>query len=311
MKIGMSLTSSYPTTGQTKAIMDNLIEEVELMAKLGFDSLSLGDHHVTTNDYVQVLPAMSRLSAHSGDMQLLPLFLLPFYNPILLAEQLGTLDVLSSGRTTIICALGHQPEAHVAYQTPQKVRVSRFVETFEILRLLSSQDNVSYHGKHYSFDNVSINPKPLNRHLPMWMGCSADVAVRRAARLADAWVIEPGWPPNTVDRKMSVYKSELGELDRTDVVTETVLRRDIHLASTADEARQQAQGIIENGYRGYDAQQMSESLVLGGPDECLSYIKSMEELGITHMLFRCALDDRENALQTIRVLGEEVIPRLR
>jgi alkanesulfonate monooxygenase SsuD/methylene tetrahydromethanopterin reductase-like flavin-dependent oxidoreductase (luciferase family) len=311
MKIGMSLTSSYSTTGQTKAIMDNLIEEVKLMAKLSFDSLSLGDHHVTTNDYVQVLPAMSRLSAHSGDMQLLPLFLLPFYNPILLAEQLGTLDVLSGGRTTIICALGHQPEAHVAYQTPQNVRVSRFVETFEILRLLSSQDNVSYHGKHYSFDNVSINPKPLNRRLPMWMGCSADVAVRRAARLADAWVIEPGWPPDTVDHKMSVYKSELGELDRTDVITETVLRRDIHLASTANEARQQAQGIIENGYRGYDAQQMSESLIVGGPDECVNYIKGMEDLGVTHMLFRCALDDRENALQTIRVLGEEVIPKLR
>ena len=77
------------------------------------------------------------------------------------------------------------------------------------------------------------------------------------------------------------------------------------------EARQQAQGIIENGYRGYDAQQMSESLIVGGPDECVNYIKGMEDLGVTHMLFRCALDDRENALQTIRVLGKEVIPKLR
>lgn len=311
MKIGMSLTSSYPSTNQTKSIMDNLIEEVELMAKLGFASLSLGDHHVTTDDYVQVLPAMSRLSAHSGDMQLLPLFLLPFYNPILLAEQLGTLDVLSGGRTTIICALGHQPEAHDAYQTPQRVRVSRFVETFEIIRMLSSQDNVSYQGKHYSFENVSVNPKPLSRHLPMWMGCSADPAVRRAARLADAWVIEPGWPPDTIERKMSVYKSELGELDRADEVSETVLRRDIHLASTSDSARKQAQGLLEKGYRGYDTQQMAESLILGGPDDCVSYIQKMEALGINHLLFRCALDDRENALQTIQVLGEEVIPRFR
>ena len=180
MKIGMSLTSSYPSTGNTKAVMEDLIEEVELMAKLGFDSLSLGDHHVTSNDYIQVLPAMSRLSAHSGNMQLLPLFLLPFYNPILLAEQIGTLDVFSGGRTTIICALGHQPEAHAAYQTPQRVRVSRFIETFEILRMLSSQDGVSYKGKHYAFENVSVNPKPVNRHLSMWMGCSADPAVRRA-----------------------------------------------------------------------------------------------------------------------------------
>ncbi|MDA0770195.1 MAG: LLM class flavin-dependent oxidoreductase [Chloroflexi bacterium] len=311
MKIGMSLTSSYPGTGNTKTIMDNLIEEVELMAKLGFDSLSLGDHHVTTNDYIQVLPAMSRLSAYSGDMQLLPLFLLPFYNPILLAEQLGTLDVMSGGKTTIICALGHQPEAHVAYQTPQRVRVCRFVETFEILKLLSSQDNVSYQGKHYAFENVSISPKPLNRRLPMWMGCSADLAVRRAARLADAWVIEPGWPPDTIDRKLGVYRSELGELGRTDEVSETILRRDIHLAATNDAARSQARGLFEKGYRGYGAQQMAESLIVGGPDECVSYIQRMEEMGINHLLFRCALDDRANAMQTIQMLGEEVIPRFR
>lgn len=311
MKIGMSLTSSYPSTGNTKAILEDLIEEVELMAKLGFDSLSLGDHHVTSNDYIQVLPAISRLSAHSGNMQLLPLFLLPFYNPILLAEQIGTLDVFSGGRTTIICALGHQPEAHAAYQTPQRVRVSRFIETFEILRMFSSQDGVSYKGKHYAFENVSVNPKPLNRHLPMWMGCSADPAVRRAARMADAWVIEPGWPPDTIERKMGLYKSELGELGRTDAVSETVLRRDIHLAPTADAARSQARGLFENGYRGYDALQMAESLIVGGPDECVNYIQRMEEMGINHLLFRCALDDRQNALQTIQVLGEQVVPRFR
>ena len=193
----------------------------------------------------------------------------------------------------------------MAYQTPQRVRVSRFVETFEVLRLLSSQDDVSYQGKHYSFEGVSINPKPMNRHLPMWMGCSADVAVRRAARLADAWVIEPGWPQDIID------KSELGELGRADAVTETVLRRDIHLASTTDTARRETRGLTENGYRGYDATQMAESLIVGGPDECVSYVQRMEEMGINHLLFRCALDDRDNALQTIQVLGEQVIPFFR
>jgi alkanesulfonate monooxygenase SsuD/methylene tetrahydromethanopterin reductase-like flavin-dependent oxidoreductase (luciferase family) len=78
-------------------------------------------------------------------MQLIPLFLLPFYQPILLAEQIAMLDVMSGGRTTMICCLGHQPEAHEAFQTPQKVRVSRFVETFEIVRRLCTEDNVSYH----------------------------------------------------------------------------------------------------------------------------------------------------------------------
>ncbi|HIN04800.1 MAG TPA: LLM class flavin-dependent oxidoreductase, partial [Dehalococcoidia bacterium] len=102
MKIGMSLTSGYSTDRDSQELMKNLIEQVELMAQLGFDSVSLGDHHLTQNHYLQVLPTMSRLTAHSGEMQLLPLFLLPFYNPIVLAEQIATLDVISGGRTRVI-----------------------------------------------------------------------------------------------------------------------------------------------------------------------------------------------------------------
>ena len=147
MRIGMSVTSAYSRNGDSKVLMDNLLAQVELMAELGFASVSIGDHHITRDHYFQVLPTMCRMSAHAGDMQLIPLFLLPFYHPILLAEQIAVLDVMSSGRTTMICCLGHQPEAHVAFQTPEKVRVSRFVETFEIIRHLCTADKVAYQGK--------------------------------------------------------------------------------------------------------------------------------------------------------------------
>ena len=140
MKIGMSLTSSYSIGRDSTVIMENLTEEVKLMADLGFDSFSLGDHHLTSDHYVQVLPAISSLSSISGNMQLLPLFLLPFYNPILLAEQLATLDVISGGRTAVINALGYDPAAFTAFGTTQRARVSRFVETFEIMRLLWGQE---------------------------------------------------------------------------------------------------------------------------------------------------------------------------
>ena len=120
MKIGMSLTTSYSSSRDSAELMQNLIEQVKLMADLNFDSLSLGDHHVTPDHYFQVLPTMSHVAAFTGNMQLLPLFLLPFYNPILLAEQLATLDVITGGRVTMISGLGHQPEAHDAFQTPHR-----------------------------------------------------------------------------------------------------------------------------------------------------------------------------------------------
>ena len=311
MQIGMSLTTSYSIDRDPKALMDGLTEQVKAMADLGFASLSLGDHHVTRNHYFQVVPTMSHLSAHSGDMRLLPLFLLPFYNPILLAEQLATLDVISGGRTTVISGLGHQPEAHDAFETPQRLRVSRFEETFEIMRLLWADDEVSFMGRHYNFSGVSINPKPLSRSLPMWIGANADPAVRRAARMADAWVISPGWTPDFIKERVRFYRGALEEFGRTDTVRELVVRRDVHLGPTREEAYRDAEVLFERGYRGFGEREMRESLIVGDAGECILAIKRLEELGATHILFRCALDKPEQAIQTIRLLGEQVIPHFR
>ncbi len=308
MRIGMSPTTSHPRSDSSKGLYDNLQAQVELMAELGFASLSMGDHHITRDNYLQVLPTMCRLSAHSGDMQLIPLFLLPFYHPILLAEQIAMLDVMSGGRTTMICCLGHQPEAHEAFQTPQKVRVSRFVETFEIVRRLCTEDRVSYHGKHFNFDDVSINPKPLQQPLPMWIGSGADPAIKRTARMADAWVISPGWTPGHIEEKLHFYRSALQEFGRSGQVTETILRRNIHLAPTSQAARQEAQVLFDKGSSGYGLQEMQESLIIGSPEDCIRYLENMQRLGITHILFRPAMRDQKHVLQTIRLLGTDVIP---
>ena len=311
MRIGMSLTSSYARQDDSKQVMDDLIARVELMAELSFDSLSLGDHHVTRNHYLQVMPTMCRMSAHSGDMQLIPLFLLPFYHPILLAEQIAVLDVMSGGRTRMICCLGHQPEAHLAFQTPQNVRVSRFIETFEIVRQLCAKDDVTYQGKHYAFEGVTISPKPLQQPLPMWIGCNADPAIRRTARLADAWVISPGSTPALVEDKLRFYRDALQAHGREDQISEVVMRRDIHLSSSRQQARREASQLLDRGYRGFDAEAMEASLIGDDPEGCIRYLEGMQRMGITDILFRCARRDQSAALQTIRLIGAEVIPHFK
>ena len=312
MKIGMSLTSSYSIDRDSRELLENMVEQVELMAELGFDSLSLGDHHLTRDHYLQVLPTMSRLTAHSGAMQLLPLFLLPFYNPIVLAEQIATMDVISGGRTTVICGLGYQPEVHAAMQTPQRRRVSRFVETFDIMRLLWSRDEVTYRGKHYNFETgISINPKPVRQPLPMWIAAEAEPAIHRTAQMADGWVISPGWTPGLIEERVQVYRNALMDSGREDQHMEIVLRRDAHLARNSGLARREAQQLYEQGYRGFPPKELAESLIVGGPDECIRYLENVKSMGVTQVLFRCALERREAAMQTIRVLGTEVIPHFR
>ena len=312
MKIGMSLTSSYPVSKDSGEIMANLVKEVRLMAQLEFDSFSLGDHHLTDNHYLQVLPSMSRLSSVSGNMRLLPLFLLPFYNPILLAEQLATLDVISGGRTTVINALGYDPAAFTAFQTTQKARVSRFVETFEIMRLLWESDAVTYKGRHYSIDAaVTMNPKPMSRPLPMWIAGGAERAIRRAAKMGDGWVIAPGSTSDVAKEGIEIYRQAVEGFGRDINDMSIVLRREAHISPSSTVGHREAQTLFENGYRGFGAVELEKSLVIGGPAECIAYLEEMESAGVTGVLFRCALDEREQALQTITTIGKEVIPHFR
>ena len=312
MQIGMSLTTSYAIDRDPKSLMDSLTEQVKAMAELGFASLSLGDHHVTRNHYFQVLPTMAHLSAFTKDMRLIPLFLLPFYNPILLAEQLAMLDVISGGRTTVISGLGHQPEAHDAFETPKRLRVSRFTETFEVMRLLWERDEATYSAADTTtLTACPVNPKPISQPLPMWIGANAEPAVRRAARIADAWVISPGWTPDYIEERLRLYHAALEEFGRSDEVSELVVRRDLHLARTREAAMREAEVLFERGYRGFGGREMEESLIVGNAATCIDALERLQELGATHILFRCALDEPEQAMQTIHVLGEQVIPFFR
>ena len=309
MKIGMSLTTSYSVQRDSRDLVASLVEQVELMAGLGFDSLSMGDHHLTNDHYIQVLPTISHMAAISGGMQLLPLFLLPFYNPVLLAEQMATLDVITGGRTAMICGLGYDPAAFIAFQTTQRARVPRFIESFEIIRALMSGDDVTHQGRHYKInEGIRINPKPLQRPLPMWIAAGAEPAVRRAAQMADGWAIVPGWGLPLVQERLQTYRAALAECGSSEEDNEIILRRDIHLAPTAEAASREAGVLFEHGYRGQGASQLEQSLVVGGPAECIELLEQLDEMGINRVLFRCALDEREQAMQTIRLLGEEVIP---
>lgn len=124
-------------------------------------------------------------------------------------------------------------------------------------------------------------------------------------------MISPGWPPDLIEEKLGIYFEALEELGRREHVNEVVLRRDVYLSRTAEGARHEAKELLEGGYRGFGEKEIQESLIVSGPEECVGYLKKMQGMGVTHVLFRCALDQGERALETIRLLGTEVIPQVR
>jgi alkanesulfonate monooxygenase SsuD/methylene tetrahydromethanopterin reductase-like flavin-dependent oxidoreductase (luciferase family) len=228
VRFGLSLTTAHPQTADPQQCVRDLLERVQTARDFGFHSVWVGDHHVTPHHYLQNIPMIARISAVSGHMRIGALFMLPLFHPVLLAEQVATLDVICEGRFTLKTAGGAQQEAHAAFGIPWKERGGRFEECLEIMRKLWTSDNVTHEGKYWQFSNVTINPKPVQQPLPVWLGGDADGPVRRAARLVDGWLIAPWMSLRLCEERIGFYNKALQEYGRK--VDELPIRRDIYVA---------------------------------------------------------------------------------
>jgi alkanesulfonate monooxygenase SsuD/methylene tetrahydromethanopterin reductase-like flavin-dependent oxidoreductase (luciferase family) len=305
IRFGLSLTTAHPQTADPQQCVRDLLERVQLARDLGFHSVWVGDHHVTPHHYLQNIPIIARISAVSGQMQIGALFMLPLFHPVLLAEQVATLDVICEGRFTLKTAVGGQQDAHAAFGIPWKERAGRFEECLEIMRKLWTSDNVTHEGKYWHFSGVTINPKPVQHPLPVWLGADADAPVRRAARVADGWLIAPWLWPSLCEERIAFYRQALQEYGRT--VNELPIRRDIYVAPDMDTARRHTEPVLQAGYRGFTGDRL-KGLIIGGPQEVIAAIEKYRAMGCNHFLFRHIVREQSQMLSSLRLLGEKVIP---
>ena len=114
--------------------------------------------------------------------------LLVLRNPVQLAKSLSTLDQMSQGRLTVGIGIGgHVPEA--IFGLPSQRRIRRFVEALQVMKALWTQSKASVTGTYWQFDNVSMQPKPVQQpHPPVWFGARQEPALRRAVKHGDGFM---------------------------------------------------------------------------------------------------------------------------
>ncbi|MBN7797692.1 LLM class F420-dependent oxidoreductase [Parahaliea mediterranea] len=117
------------------------------------------------------------------------IFVLPMRNPFLVAKAISTAAIISNNRVTPAFGVGWSQDEFALLQQDFRSRGKRTDEMLEIMRLLWSGEMVEYHGEHYDFDRLEMNPAPSER-IPFWIGGISRPAMRRAARLADGWVTD-------------------------------------------------------------------------------------------------------------------------
>jgi probable F420-dependent oxidoreductase len=143
---------------------------------------------------------------------------LPQRQSALVAKQAAEVDVLSNGRLRLGVGIGWNAVEYEALGEEFGTRGARIAEQIEVMRLLWTREVVSYEGRYHRIDEAGINPLPVQRPIPVWMGARADVGLRRAARVADGWF--PLGPPD--DRMSEAVKRLRGYIEKAGRVPESV-----------------------------------------------------------------------------------------
>ena len=287
MKVGVSLTSARkiddPRRGATW-----MIERAAAAWRAGLDSLFVGDHHGTPGQYYQNVPITGRLLAEWGDRPAGCLFLLPLWNPVLIAEQVGTLAAIARSRFIIQCGLGDGTQQFGAMGVNIKTRPSAFEQSLDAIRRLLAGETVTASGR-FVFENASVALRPAEP-VDVWIGASADPAIDRAARLGDGWLASPGLTPPEAKRQIEYYRERCKAYGRPPKTI--AIRRDIYVADSKSEAEAMAAPFAKGGYRGFDP----TALVIGTVDDVTQRFTDLARMGYTDVIIRHVTEDQPKVL---------------
>jgi alkanesulfonate monooxygenase SsuD/methylene tetrahydromethanopterin reductase-like flavin-dependent oxidoreductase (luciferase family) len=162
------------------------LDHIVLAEQLGYDDIWLSEHHFTDDGYLpSLLPFAAAIAARTTRVTIgTNIILMPFHHPIRLAEDCAVVDNLSDGRFLFGPAVGYRVEEFAAYGVERRHRGSITEEAVEIMIKCWTEDEFSYHGRHFDFDNIRCTPKPVQQpHIPIWFGAMKGAAMHRAARL--------------------------------------------------------------------------------------------------------------------------------
>lgn len=196
MKFGVQLPHFGPLASAAGTL--ELARRVEA---LGFDSVWVGDHIIYPAEYVErfgrefyeALTTLAWVAASTTRIAVgTAVLVLPYRNPLILAKELATIDVLSGGRLIVGVGAGWLAEEHAALGAPFKERGAATDESLRIIRCLWTEERPRFAGRFFEFPEMLFGPRPVQQPTPpIWVGGTTARALQRAAEFGDGWL--PIW----------------------------------------------------------------------------------------------------------------------
>lgn len=162
----------------------------DLCEQADIDSIWLSDRLSSPVPVPEVMTTLAAIAARTTRLKFGPsVIVLPYRTPVVAAKEMATIDWLSRGRLFPAVGVGVDlPREFEASGVPFPERGRRTDEAIHVIRLLWTQDEVTFHGEFYRLDRITVLPKPWQQPPPIWIGGKSQAAVRRAGRVGDGWI---------------------------------------------------------------------------------------------------------------------------
>jgi alkanesulfonate monooxygenase SsuD/methylene tetrahydromethanopterin reductase-like flavin-dependent oxidoreductase (luciferase family) len=319
MRLGLFVNTQFPQGEAVAARLPELVEQVRTARDCGFRSLWFPHHYLTAPmQMLQITPMMAFLASEAKGMAIGPnILILPLLNPVHVAEEAATLDVLTGGNYILGVGLGYRAPEFDSFGIKLAERAPRFSEAITLMRRLWTEERVSFAGRFWSVTDHGIGLKPTRPGgPPVYVAAQVDAAIRRAARIGDAWLIVNATGLDKVEQQMRLYREALAESGRTPL--EYPIARECYVGASHHSAFEECRAALEYKYNAYASWGLGASraepfedfarnrFIIGDAVSVKEEIaKYRERLGVDHFIMRCQWPGlaQEQVLGTIRRLG--------
>ncbi|MGH7844969.1 MAG: LLM class flavin-dependent oxidoreductase [Candidatus Binatia bacterium] len=335
IKIGLKPTMGIAGFSDNPVAQFNAIVTLTHAARdAGFHSIWRGQHYFTPKRFDwEGIPTIARLIPEAAGMEVgMCILLLPLHHPVLMAEQIAALDVLSGGKFIFGVGLGYRQREFDGFGVPRRQRVSRFEESLSLIKRLWTEEHVTFEGKHFKVKDLTTANRPLQKPAPpIWIAAHADRAVERAARLGDSLIMNPHASIQTLERQLQVYRATLAKNSKP-LPQEISIRKDIYIAENRATAWEEAANDIPKRVQGLVREQQDKELpdsdgfrdqgledfiktrfIVGDPDDCAEQLEIYRrKLGVNHFIFRVASGKStvEDTVKRIELIGRKVLAQV-
>lgn len=346
MKFGIMNLFPWATETSGHDVFHDTLDEIEMADELGFDSVWLAEHHFSTYGILgnplsygmAIAERTKRITIGTA------VLVLPFYDPVRLAEDIAALDVLSRGRVVIGVGRGYQPKEFAGFRISLDESKQRYTEVLDILRLALSEENWSYEGKIFKYENMTTYPRPYTPGGPLLMqGTVSPESFAERGRIGEPIITSPSFTPlGLMKRNFDLYRTSMSENghdlsgidlpfmqqvwcgNETDGLTQAASAALEYYRSVgkvipgSNEALEAERDYYEKVAKNIKLLTLEQTLTHGGnfgtPERVVDTIRQLrDQLGISHYIgwFRIPTLDRDVALKSMELFAKEIMPQLR